>query len=138
MHQIIYTSSATAAAKEDDFRKIARHSNQNNRTLDVTGLLLYSDGVILQVLEGEKEIVETLFDRIKRDERHSSVMKLISREIGTREFTDWSIGLSQMESAQNQEGTFSLTKRNLAQAMPAEPSTELQVLTDTYVRVGGI
>lgn len=138
MHQIIYTSSATQAASDDDFRYIARHANQNNRTLDITGLMLYSDGVILQVLEGEKQIVETLYDRIKRDERHSSVMKLISREIEAREFPEWSIGLSQNIDTENVDGAFALTKRNLAKVMPTEPSTELKVLTDTYIRVGSL
>lgn len=138
LHQIIYTSAAAPSANLDDFKSIARHSSQNNKTLNVTGIMLFTDGVIFQVLEGEKEIVETLYDRIKRDDRHSSIMKMIARDTPEREFADWSMGFSEMSADHANEIAFMLNKNTLKSAMPASPSAELKVLSNTFARVNGL
>lgn len=138
LHQIIYTSAALPSVTLHDFKDIARHASRNNRALDVTGILLFSDGVVFQVLEGEKEIVQTLYDRIKHDQRHSSVMLLISRETETREFPNWSMGFAEIGSNHVSELVFLLTKDSLNKALPLEPTTELRVLSQTFARVNGL
>lgn len=138
LHQIIYTSSAAPSATLEDFSSICRHANENNKTLDVTGILLFTDGVILQVLEGKKEIVETLYGHIKRDPRHTNVMKMISRSTTHREFPDWSMGFAKEITEHAYELSFLLTKETLASAMPANPTPELRILSDTYARVNGL
>ncbi len=136
--QIIYTSAALPCATTADFKEIAIHAQQNNDTLNVTGILLFSDGVIFQVLEGERRVVETLYDRIKRDPRHSSIVKMVSRSTDTREFSAWSMGFAEMNYAHVSELAFLLTKDSLANALPQNPSAELSVLSNTYARVNGL
>jgi len=67
MHQIIYTSAANAQSGPDSMASIASHAAQNNKTLEITGLLLVSDNVIFQVLEGAKAHVDMIYSRITED-----------------------------------------------------------------------
>lgn len=41
-----------------------------NARVDVTGMLLYHGRTFFQVLEGDRGVVEPLFDRIGKDKRH--------------------------------------------------------------------
>ena len=69
-----------------------QQSQQHNRALNITGILLYFNGCIIQVLEGEKEHVEALYTTISRDARHTQVTPVYGRQIEKRTFSDWSIG----------------------------------------------
>ena len=55
-------------------------------------LLLYADGNVMQVLEGEKAVVLELFQTIKLDKRHSGIFVLVEQEIAARQFASWSMG----------------------------------------------
>ena len=138
LHQIIYTSAAIPSATLEDFKAIAEHASRKNKSLGVTGMMLFTDGVIFQVLEGEKDVVEALYDRIARDHRHSGVLRMISRSAEQREFAKWSMGFSEMTIEQVTDLAFMLTKTTLDKALPDAPSSELRILTDTYARVNGL
>ncbi len=74
-------------------------ARENNTQLDVTGMLVYHDGNFLQVLEGSEAAVQSLFDTIRQDERHGSVIKLFERSIQQRQFKDWSMAFRQLDDA---------------------------------------
>ena len=63
-----------------------------NAAHNVSGILLYKDGSFFQYLEGEREVVEALFERIKRDKRHYAVRLLLSNPINERVFNNWQMG----------------------------------------------
>ncbi|MFD2787629.1 BLUF domain-containing protein [Hymenobacter rubripertinctus] len=63
-----------------------------NEQCAITGVLLYSEGPILQVLEGEQQAVESLCAHIEHDYRHTAVVKLADGPSAHREFPDWSMG----------------------------------------------
>ena len=63
-------------------------------------MLLYHDGNIIQVLEGEKLKVMNLYSKIERDDRHRGIIRLISGEISQRDFPNWSMGFKSLSSAQ--------------------------------------
>ncbi len=60
--------------------------------MDITGILLYFNGNIIQVLEGVEERVKALYEVIRRDPQHTQVIKLYSYPIEQRSFSDWSMG----------------------------------------------
>lgn len=91
MIQTAYVSSAVPLLSGADLEDILEKSREKNRRLGVTGMLLYKDGNILQVLEGEPESVLPLYDTIARDPRHRGVIKLYSRTIERRDFEQWSM-----------------------------------------------
>jgi len=88
----IYASAATeefTPAELDELLSIAR---TNNEKLGVTGMLLYEKGSFFQILEGVREAVEPLYEKISADKRHSRISKLIFEPIEARSFANWSMG----------------------------------------------
>ena len=66
----------------------ARDFNKKN---NITGLLLYSPTAFLQVVEGNRDVVQKLYDKIIMDCRHFQVTQLVNGNIAKREFGDWSM-----------------------------------------------
>ncbi len=135
LHQIIYTSAARPSATLEDFKAIAQQASVKNKSIGVTGIMLFTDGVIFQVLEGEQAVVEALYERIARDKRHSGILRMISRRAPRREFAQWSMGFSEMSIEHVTDLAFLLTKTTLEQALPANPSPELRILSSSYAQV---
>ena len=99
MHQVIYFSSAPALFDKKDLLDILTVSRANNTRDGISGILLYKDGNILQVLEGEREAVERCFTRVERDPRHHGLIVVESRDVAQREFGDWSMGFRDLDEA---------------------------------------
>jgi hypothetical protein len=92
MFQVIYASVARVPFTAEALRALLARARTTNTGLNVSGMLLHLDGSFLQVLEGERDVVEKLYERIDRDRRHASVLRLVSRDIPERNFPDWSMG----------------------------------------------
>jgi len=54
--------------------------------------LCFSGDIFLQVLEGGRTQVSTLYNRIVQDTRHANVVLLTYEEIEERRFAGWSMG----------------------------------------------
>jgi Sensors of blue-light using FAD len=90
--RLMYASRAVPAIDQDELVAILRKSKANNPALGVTGVLCFSEGIFLQVLEGGRGAVNKLYNRIASDARHSDVTLLCYEEIGERTFAGWSMG----------------------------------------------
>jgi hypothetical protein len=88
----MYASRAVPAIDQDELISILKKSKANNPRLGVTGVLCFSEGIFLQVLEGGRSAVSQLYNRIACDARHTSVELLCFDEIGERRFAGWSMG----------------------------------------------
>jgi hypothetical protein len=88
----MYASRAVPAVDQDELVAILRKSKANNPSLGVTGVLCFSEGIFLQVLEGGRSAVNRLYNRIVGDTRHTEVELLQYQEIGERRFAGWSMG----------------------------------------------
>ena len=91
MIQLIYVSTAARRISKDDLQTILLTSIHHNSEKNITGLLLYDQGTFCQALEGEAEDVHALFSKIKKDERHTNVIKIFDDEIMARDFSSWSM-----------------------------------------------
>lgn len=98
MHQVIYSSAATAPFSERDLATLLLRARLNNERLDITGLLLYHEGSFLQVIEGDEAPLESLFLTISGDKRHNRIVKLLAREVEERHFAGWKMGFVSMSS----------------------------------------
>lgn len=92
MHHIVYLSEAVGELNEAVLKEMLLHWRLRNEQRAITGMLLYSEGHILQVLEGERLAVESLYNHIEHDYRHTTVVKLADGPAAHREFPDWSMG----------------------------------------------
>jgi len=90
--RLIYASRATDAVTPDSLSAITKASRHNNLTTGITGVIIASDGVFLQLLEGGRDAVSALYNRITRDTRHKDVVLLSYDEIGERHFAGWPMG----------------------------------------------
>jgi Sensors of blue-light using FAD len=90
--RLMYASRAQPGTDQDALVAILRKSKVNNPAVGVTGVLCFSDGIFLQVLEGGRSAVNKLYNRIVTDPRHGDVELLIYRDIGERSFAGWSMG----------------------------------------------
>ena len=94
---LVYVSSASGLFDRSDLDDILRRSRRNNAALDVSGALLYADGNMMQVLEGEQRTVAALYARIERDPRHRGLIVLFQGNQASRQFADWSMAFGDLE-----------------------------------------
>ena len=90
--RLLYASRAVPAVDQEELIAILKKSKANNPQLGVTGVLCFSEGTFMQVLEGGRAAVNKLYNRIASDSRHSDVELLCYQEIGERRFAGWSMG----------------------------------------------
>lgn len=94
MHRIIYLSSGVKIFSDEEINDLLKVSRENNQKNGITGLLLYSEGNFMQILEGEKEVVESTYNKIQNDARHRNIILIANEPIKQRNFSEWKMGYS--------------------------------------------
>ena len=90
--RLLYASRAGAPVTIDMLEAILGQSRRNNPPLGITGILCHGGDVFMQVLEGGRDAVNMLYNRIVRDERHDPVTLLHYQETTERRFAGWTMG----------------------------------------------
>ncbi|WP_052161773.1 BLUF domain-containing protein [Hoeflea sp. BAL378] len=97
MLQILYVSGASRPMTDADIAAILSTSKRNNSQAEITGMLLWADGMFIQVLEGEPARVRALVRRIETDARHHHFMALLEQTSDRRLFSEWSMGFKRLD-----------------------------------------
>lgn len=97
LFSLLYSSAATHPMRDKELVDILEQSRTHNRANNITGMLLYHNESFMQYLEGERDKVIVLYDRIALDDRHTGVTLYFEREIDERNFADWSMGFTNLE-----------------------------------------
>ncbi len=71
--------------------EILEQSEARNAVEAITGALVMTPDYYLQLLEGERRVVNACYDRICRDPRHSHVGLILFELLDERLFPDWSM-----------------------------------------------
>ncbi|MDL2336259.1 MAG: BLUF domain-containing protein [Pseudomonadota bacterium] len=90
--RLMYASRAADSVNQNELVSILKKSKANNPDIGVTGVLCFSAGIFLQVLEGGRSPVSALYNRIANDPRHHDVVLLSYEEVEERHFAGWSMG----------------------------------------------
>ena len=90
--RLLYASRAVPAVDHEELLAILKKSKANNPKVGITGVLCFSQGIFMQVLEGGRDAVSSLYNRIANDARHAEVILLNYEEIAERRFAGWSMG----------------------------------------------
>ena len=104
MFQIAYFSTATAPQDAVVIERILLTARANNLRDDITGLLVAGSDRYMQVIEGPRRAMETLYAAIRADDRHFAVTTLVERTTLERCFEGWTMayrrehGLDQFNS----------------------------------------
>lgn len=96
---LLYVSRATSPLGSEELGRIHESAIDRNRQRRVTGLLLYSAGNFVQLLEGDVFVVVELLERIRRDPRHTDVELVLLEPVAKRLFGRWHMGLLNLEHA---------------------------------------
>ncbi len=88
-YQIMYSSQATEPMTITGLENILADARAGNQARNVTGALVYVDGVFFQLLEGERDVVRKLMSSIASDTRHHSVKAFYEAEVSVRAFESW-------------------------------------------------
>lgn len=91
---IIFISTATIAFGEAELLQLLAQARELNGKYGLTGMLAYSGGKFLQVLEGPRAAVETVYASIAADLRHGKLEKLADGWVEHCEFADWHMGFA--------------------------------------------
>ncbi len=94
MYRIIYLSSATTKFTSKEIISLLNASRKRNEVNEITGLLLYSDGNFLQIIEGEKKAILKLYSKISIDSRHKNIIKVFEGIVDSREYPNWRMGFN--------------------------------------------
>jgi Sensors of blue-light using FAD len=89
--ELIYYSIASPSLNRNDISDILEVSHKNNPKNNLTGCLLYHDDAFIQILEGEQEVIESLYLKIEKDQRHYNVRRVYDDNKVDRLFKNWSM-----------------------------------------------
>ncbi|WP_405384210.1 BLUF domain-containing protein [Maribacter sp. LLG6340-A2] len=76
MHELTYRSTAKPNLSSDDLENILNTAVTKNKSLNITGCLIYHKGIFIQTLQGTKEDIFNVYSGIEIDTRHESVQLL--------------------------------------------------------------
>ena len=132
LHRVIYVSAARRPLAPDELAALLDGSRRRNAAIDVTGLMLYHDGSILQILEGPEDKVQALFRTICDDPRHRQVITMASGPVEARAFPDWRMGFADVTALPPPLRDTVLSLRELAGEMPTD--RKVAMLVKTFLR----
>jgi hypothetical protein len=94
LHQTVYCSLASEGVDADAVARIVEQAHVANPELGITGMLVFGGGVFFQWIEGPRDNILQLMDRIRADPRHRQVVTLSETEgVSERLFPDWDMEL---------------------------------------------
>jgi hypothetical protein len=137
MHKLLYVSATRRDLAQSELNAILATARTNNAALGVTGLLLYSEGGFMQVLEGEHDTLHQLYRVIAKDPRHWEARLLLDQE-GARNFGQWSMGFKSVGEDTADAGLVGMTQSALKGLIkPGGARPVLDVLIRTFCAVQG-
>ncbi|MEL6998009.1 MAG: BLUF domain-containing protein [Paracoccaceae bacterium] len=86
---ISYASRSLVNGDLGEIEKLRIVSQTNNKATLITGALYHDHDTFFQILEGEADEVDRLFETISQDPRHTDIKCLVRREIESRAMPLW-------------------------------------------------
>jgi Sensors of blue-light using FAD len=89
LSQLVYVSTRKPNCTGEEIEKIVESCRKNNAPLKITGVLLYSETKFIQLVEGEAKTIMGLYDKIKKDNRHTNPVMISYNPINEKSFPSW-------------------------------------------------
>ena len=121
LKSLTYTSFAGLDLQARDLEEIHRTARNANALEGITGLLIFNGTHFLQIVEGSRDAIEDLLERLRRDPRHSGLEVRDERKIQARSFPDWSMELVRVNA-----GYFD-ARDTIADRLPETVPEEIQL-----------
>jgi hypothetical protein len=135
MKYVVYISTAVQLFTDEQLTTLLQTSRANNSALAVTGLLLYHEGAIFQILEGNDYIIDDLYVKIMGDTRHRGGLKMFEGYGDKRYFSEWSMAFRKLNVAEwnEVEGFISPDKLAGNFSKLKDPTAEIMSLLQSFM-----
>jgi hypothetical protein len=92
LYRLAYFSSAQEYFSKPQLLTLLNKAREKNASLGITGMLLFKEGNFMQLIEGEKVALHSLFQTISDDPRHHHLLVIFNEAAQERLFADWTMG----------------------------------------------
>ena len=140
MITLIYHSVSNNTMSVKELSLFLTSVRNKNIRLNVTGILFYHRGNIMQIIEGEYDTIIELFERIKLDAMHTDIVKLVDFPISKRSYNDWSMAFQQFSDDDWVKviGYLNIEDEQIGLPQHSEKYSYLKVLIDSFIFENGI
>lgn len=121
LQQLVYHSKATVPFSAHQLARWLGPWRSYNLNQHISGLLLYGDEDIIQVIEGPAENVHALYQKIAADARHYDVITLADSPTPERAFAEWSMGFGSLDAPRRQQLVGYVNPSFLDKGLPTRP-----------------
>ncbi len=134
IYHLSYVSTGCDCLKYDDIKGILEQSQENNKLLNITGILIYCNKHFFQILEGEKNAILKVFENILVDRRHDNVIKIQEGYINERNFKSWNMAFKSYNKELKQLDDFNNEQfySYLKEISSVHDHVSLKVLSDFF------
>ena len=96
MYELVYCSESEPNLKYNDILNIVKMAREFNKKNNITGCLLFYNNQFVQIIEGEKGLIQRLYKKIEKDNRHEHVILLSQGTKDGRSFPNWSMAFQEL------------------------------------------
>jgi Sensors of blue-light using FAD len=96
-HALVYISWATQLMQAADLDRILLKARENNFQAGITGILLYRNGIFMQYIEGYRDTLQVLLEKLRHDPRHEDLTVMDFSPIDQRYFPAWEMQTGDFE-----------------------------------------
>ena len=102
-HTLCYISKQKDSLSSSNLEDLFQFVVETNTTLNISGVLLHNNNFFLQVLEGDKDSIQDLFAKIRRDQRHHELLLILNQKVENRIFNNYEATFSVLKSREDIE-----------------------------------
>lgn len=128
LHEIFYCSLLTQDLPPATVGAIVTLARARNAQSRITGLLVFDGMRFCQHLEGPRQAVEALMQRIEQDPRHTQVRVLYRGALAERRYSGFGMGLAESEGPDLMAGVHALEgEAALRHFLALRPSFDINI-----------
>lgn len=94
---ICYKSEVKSALNLLEFEAIFNETQTKNDKNNITGVLVKKGVTFFQIIEGNEATINTLYQKIKNDSRHSNIIEFLNKSISKLSFKAFDTGYTVIE-----------------------------------------
>ncbi|EAS19393.1 BLUF domain-containing protein [Nonlabens mediterrranea] len=100
-YTICYFSDETVTLSEADMEALFDKSTSFNNAHNIYGIFLHIAGKYLQILEGDKAVIDPLYSRILEDSRHKNIYEVFNKKTDSLIFKEYNSKFSIIKTAED-------------------------------------
>jgi hypothetical protein len=136
LYLLIYVSQTTQPMMTDELNTLLKQSRAANRKQGITGCVVHQGGYFMQMLEGGREVILALMEKIKADPRHQEVRIVYEGEAHHRVYHDWGMMLRDLKSGPDEDEFKKWQKREISFLELAEDPRKCYSFITAYACAG--